>query len=75
MDELEREFYIRLGQKIRTLRRCYGLKQKDLADKLNISKSYMCEIEHGKKIVSSYRLHEIKILLPSKTIKINWSNY
>lgn len=41
-----------INRALRVIRQFHGLKQVDLADELNISKSYLSEIESGKKAVS-----------------------
>jgi len=38
-----------LGEALKQLRLFYGVKQKDLADSINLSSSYISEIEKGKK--------------------------
>lgn len=44
---------VHLGARVRALRRQHGLSQKQLADKLDISPSYLNLIEHGKRPVSA----------------------
>jgi transcriptional regulator with XRE-family HTH domain len=44
---------MKVGRFIKSLRICFGWQQKDLAEKLNISTNYLCQIETGKKIPSA----------------------
>jgi transcriptional regulator with XRE-family HTH domain len=44
-----------LGRAIESVRKCEGLSQDDCAKKLGISKSHLCDVEKGRKIVSPER--------------------
>lgn len=40
------------GELVRSLRECDGLSQVDLAEKLGVSKSYLCDVEKSRRLVS-----------------------
>jgi transcriptional regulator with XRE-family HTH domain len=42
-----------LGKAIRSIRQGEGKSQIDFAKKLGVSKQYLCDLEHGRKIVSA----------------------
>jgi transcriptional regulator with XRE-family HTH domain len=44
-----------LGRAIESVRKCEDLSQDDCAKKLGISKSHLCDVEKGRKIVSPER--------------------
>ncbi|KAB0670096.1 helix-turn-helix transcriptional regulator [Oryzomonas sagensis] len=44
---------MKLGRLIKSLRISFGWQQKDLAEKLDISTNYLCQIETGKKVPSA----------------------
>jgi len=44
---------MKLGRLIKSLRISFGWQQKDLAEKLDISTNYLCQIETGKRLPSA----------------------
>lgn len=46
--QIEQSANLNVGAKIRYARRLKGIKQKDLARKLNVSANYICMLEKGK---------------------------
>ncbi len=44
---------MKFGRLIKSLRISFGWQQKDLAEKLNLSTNYLCQIETGKRIPSA----------------------
>ncbi len=59
---------IRLGKKIRDLRRKRGWRQIDLAVHAELSKTHICELETGKREVG---LHTLEHLAEALDIKIS----
>lgn len=53
-------YYSELGYQIRRARLFKDIKSKDLAKAMNVSPSYISEIEHGKKVITCWRLYRIK---------------
>ena len=51
------------GKLIRAIREGEGLSQSEFADKLGLSKSHLCDIEKGRKVVSLVRAGEFAKLL------------
>jgi transcriptional regulator with XRE-family HTH domain len=49
----------RFGEKLRTLRRQHGLSQHQLADHLGVSRSFINELESGRKLLST--IHLLKV--------------
>lgn len=47
-----------IDRTLKAIRKYHGISQSDLAYELNISKSYLCELEAGKKTVSYNFLEE-----------------
>lgn len=43
------------GQMIRSLRMADEISQVQLAEKLHISRAFLCDIEHGRRIMSAYK--------------------
>jgi len=41
---------VNLSEKLREMRKRKGLTQKELAEKIGVSESYICQIENGKMI-------------------------
>ena len=63
---------IRLGKRIRTLRRARGWRQIDLAAHAELSKTHVCEVELGKREVGLLTLERIATALdtlPSDLLK------
>lgn len=58
--------YEAIGRRIKSYRRQAGLRQADLAEKLDVSVSYISQIEHGITEVSLKRLDEIALLVETK---------
>lgn len=54
-----------LGKAIRKARKGRGLKQIDLANKLGVSSSHICEIESGRKSPSVFMLNDIEKIVGS----------
>ena len=40
--------YYEIGQRVRKFRKAYGLSQEELAEKVGISQSFLCDIEQGR---------------------------
>ncbi len=41
---------VNLSEKLREMRKRKGLTQKELAEKIDVSESYICQVENGKMI-------------------------
>lgn len=41
---------VKLSEKLKEMRKNKGLTQKELADKIGVSESYICQIESGKMV-------------------------
>lgn len=54
----EKEYYIWLGNRLKELRAKVGLKQNELAKKVELSPQYISNVEKGKKL-SAYNLNRI----------------
>lgn len=52
-----------LGGSIRSIRQGEGESQIDFAKKLGVSKQYLCDLEHDRKIVSAKKAKEFAIIL------------
>jgi len=52
---------------IKNIRVCDNISQADFAKKLGISKQYLCDIEHGRKIVSARKAFEFATILRHST--------
>jgi transcriptional regulator with XRE-family HTH domain len=61
---------IRLGRKIRDLRRQKGWRQIDLAAHAELSKTHVCELETGKREVGLLTLERIAVALEVKASEI-----
>lgn len=54
----EKEYYIWLGNRLKELREYVGLKQNELAKKVELSPQFLSNVENGQKI-SAYNLNRI----------------
>ena len=53
---------VKLSEKLKEMRKNKGLTQKELADKIGVSESYICQIESGK-MMSIRKLDELAQVL------------
>ncbi len=61
---------IRLGKKIKALRRSKGWRQIDLAAHAELSKTHICELETGKREIGLFALERIAEALEVKASEI-----
>lgn len=54
----------RIGDAIREARQAAGISQKDLAERMDVSAQYLCDMESGKRPVPLFRLLEIANQFP-----------
>ena len=59
MTMTENEFYIWLGKRIRELREKAGLKQKELAEKVELTAQFLSNVENRGQKISAYQLNRI----------------
>ncbi|KTD32150.1 anaerobic benzoate catabolism transcriptional regulator [Legionella nautarum] len=52
-----------LGSSIRSIRQGEGISQIDFAKSLGVSKQYLCDLEHDRKIVSAKKAKQFAIIL------------
>jgi transcriptional regulator with XRE-family HTH domain len=55
----EKEFYKWLGNRIKELRERTGLKQKEVAEKVNLPAQFLSNVENSGKRLSTYQLNRI----------------
>lgn len=55
----EKEFYDWLGRRLRELRERVGLKQKELAEKIDLSAQFVSNVENRGQKISAYQLNRI----------------
>ena len=55
----EKEFYIWTGKRIKELREKAGLKQKDVAEKVEIPPQFLSDVENRGKKMSAYQINRI----------------
>ena len=63
----EQEYYIKLGQDIKTLRETKGIKQAELAEKMGVRATMLSEFENKGTKISAYRINQIMEILSGET--------
>lgn len=63
MTEDEKLFWRRLGDKVFECRKRHLLNQRDLAEKLGVSRASIANIESGRQRMTAYRQYQIEQLL------------
>lgn len=63
----EHEYYIKLGQDIKTLRESKGIKQTELAEKMGVKATMLSEFENKGTKISAYRINQIMGVLSGET--------
>lgn len=58
-----------IGKRVRELRKSLSLTQQELADKINVNRAYLGEIEIGRKDVS---LNFLQSLIAAYSVNLNW---
>ena len=57
---MKKKFYSEIGKRLLEVRKFLGIQQKEMADKIGMQQSYLCDLENGKKnnpgIAQLYRI-------------------
>lgn len=68
MDRLSFQHKKEIGERLREVRRSFGLNQKDFSDKLNTKQNYLSRYENGESEIPD----NIKLFLSDLKIDLNW---
>ena len=63
MSDDERAFWKRLGDKVFECRKRHLLSQKELGDKLGLSRCSIANLEGGRQRMTAYRMHQIEKMI------------